>query len=582
MVDTSFSKFLEELAEESFNKEKILYPSGLKLKELYNDFLNNYEEMQQQIIENIFGKNYSFLFSFCNNNFLHKIITTGEGNLKKSISNISDIAEKVRVGFNGDDGFVSGLYTITEQDANKRRKTVKKISSYVTETIFDSLINASIINIQNDQKNEIRNRIKNKVGKYIQEAFESANYRYTKKGSSKAEKIIDDDNEQLQTITLYGQSDGLVLKKSGDFGKILFNQTELLFIIQKALKNLKSEILGSELKTQISVNLTVAKNEILIAFENPETKKTSDTWEKQVSDAFYITVYNALPSEQKNDFSIFWNASGQANFKKLGKDKLNKILSASTESLVSGELGESMVAIFLSTLPSEKQTLVKIFGQTKGKTGDAAVDIGLEQNLQKIGFQVKNFTSISSEISLYSQSNDVMANDITRYITDTDLNTFRNNIKKSVYYNTINKTLEEEEEKRITENLMILQRHVQYYLRYDEAQGKSEEVEGYKNNFYILNFRIIPTSVLFLLLSDIVKQKENEAFIGEQIFFVTEEKQKADRGKILNKNNFYKTYKNTIKNKNLYSLEENIPKEAVYINFTGIKIQFKEQLKAFL
>lgn len=599
MSEQKFSQFLIKLAQESFDKEKVLYKdlgNITNVYALYAHFSKNYETIQTALINRVFGANYSFLFSFCNNNFLHKIINTGGESIKKSITDLKNIAESVRSG-KDDKGnnLFSGLYNIATLDAEERKKAIKDISFYVTQTIFGSLVNASIIEIQEVETNKIERKLKT----YIENSFENFSYRYTKKGSREKVTVDKEGKKEVQTISLYGAQNGLVLKKNGDFGKILFDQSELIKIITNALKNLKQEVSNSKLKDKISINITTAKNEILINFESDLDNKNNTSNQinpEAISKSFYNIVYNALPNEQQQkDFETFWVHNGKTKFEQLGDSKFKKILSASTEALTSGELGETMVTIFLSTLPLEQQESVKVFGQTRGTTGEAAVDIGLKYASKEIGFQVKNYTSSVKDMVLYTQSNDLMAEDIARYITDTSLKAFRNNIRESIYYNGIGDLKPEKEDERINNNLVILQKHIQYYLRYDEAQGKSTEIQNYKNNFYILNFRIIPSSILFLLLANIVKKEENKEFIGEQIFFVTTKKQSPERGQLLGKQSFKTTYANITKNKNIFSESINsnsntknpcdnltIPKNKIYINFTGIKIRFKDELKILL
>lgn len=602
MLEQKFSQFLIELAQESFEKEKVLYKdlkdigNIKKVDDLYDHFSNNYKIIQTALINKIFGDNYSFLFSFCNNDFLHKIINTGGESIKKSITNLKDIAENVRSGLkdDNDNNLFFGLYNIATLDAEQRKKDIKNISFYVTKTIFDSLVDASIIETQKVETEKIEKKLKT----YIENSFENFSYRYTKKGGREKVIVDKEGKKEVQTISLYGSQNGLVLKKNGDFGKILFDQSELIKIITNALKNLKQEVSNSKLKDKVSINITTAKNEILINFELDSNNKNNTSNQinpEAISKSFYNVVYNALPNEQQDDFKKFWDNNGKTKFEQLGDSKFKKILSASTEALTSGELGETMVTIFLSTLPLEQQESVKVFGQTRGTTGEAAVDIGLKYASKEIGFQVKNYTSSVKDMVLYTQSNDLMAEDIARYITDTSLKAFRNNIRESIYYNGIGDIKPEKEDERINNNLVILQKHIQYYLRYDEAQGKSTEIQNYKNNFYILNFRIIPSSILFLLLANIVKKEENKEFIGEQIFFVTTKKQSPERGQLLDKQSFKTTYANITKNKNIFSESINsnsntknpcdnltIPKNKIYINFTGIKIRFKDELKILL
>lgn len=586
----SFSKMLKSLAEKSFKKEKVLYDNlGIEdVETLYNKFKSDYNSIQNSLIKNIFGENYSFLISFCDNDFIHKIVTTGKNKIQKTINNLNEIAEYIRRGNKENPKSGGGLYTISESFAQTRLEKIRELSQYVFDQIYESITTGDnpIIKIDNE---EIKDDVENQLIANLEEAFLEFDYRYIKEGKA-AEK--EEDNKTYQTISLIKQEDSVKILRKDGVKKILFNKTELISIINTALKNLQSKYRKST--KDITFNLSVSNNEILIKFQALEAEPLNKNKDKKeiIAEAFYDTVYNFLPNDQQNAFYRFWGkGGGKINFINLGAEKLYKLLTASTESLVSGELGETMVSIFLKTLPKKQEEMVYIFGQTKGDTGDAAVDIGLKYASQKIGFQVKNYSSIDSEMVLYPQSNDLMADDILRYITTEQLNQFRMNIQKSLYWSNLDPIKKdkgkEEEEYRKNENLNILQDHIQYYLRYDEAEGAAKEIEGYQNNFYVLNFKIIPASVLFLLLAEIVKSEEKNIKNGDQVFFMTSQKQEPTEGNLLSKQNFKESYEKivtsasqTVKPENV--VEISLPQNYFYINFTGIKVEFKNAIQVFL
>lgn len=587
-MNETVSEFFKKKAKESFDKEKQLYKNEWNnVEELYKSANedNGYENFQSKLRSNIFGSSYSFLFSFCDNKFLKKIITTGTGRIEKAFQDGELTFLRKTISERDSENGFQGLYHLTELEGEKREGTLREISRRTAEVTFDKLINSKIITF----KGEYYKTVQELYQQSLYAAFSSFGYRFKEKGVSGAvkKKKIDEEGKEIsefELLYLTADQEGIHIQK-GEQDQLYFDVEELKKILKQSLQQLPKTIQEAKKDINCKINLTTTSNEFLVQFKsNNDKSKDEKKFISQVAEIFHNVVYKSLGEDKKqknkiqkdeievskkqNDFNNFWTSKGEASFKKLGIKKIKKILSANQEATVSGELGETMVAIFLETLPTEQQEIVKVFGREIGKTGQAAVDIGLVSS--KIGFQVKNYTSIDNSMALYSQSNDLFANDIIRYLEQSTLEKFRNDI--SLGY----KEKDEIEEEKVEENLVNLQESIPHYLRYDEAQGAADAVKEYQNNFYILNFRIIPASILFYIMAQIVKEQENKAK-DLDIFFLTSEKQKAGRNDVLKSNgNFVDTYKimreKKINNKN----------SKVYVNFKGIKVEFKKQIQLYL
>lgn len=260
---------------------------------------------------------------------------------------------------------------------------------------------------------------------------------------------------------------------------------------------------------------------------------------------------------------------------------LYEILSKRTRAHVSGMLGETLFSIFLETFNEDNQSNVEIFGQTDLGTGQAAVDIGLiTKELHKIGFQIKNYGSIVNTISLYSQSNKLSAEkEMKRYIEEKYYRIlhriFLENTEDSLLWtNNDNKTKD-----LLTEAENILNKHIPYYARFDEAQIENSSIQ---NNFYIINFSFVPASTILYIMAEAVKEMvENQK--TKTMFFLSSIKQE-DTGVLDAQTDFkgswdstYKEISAKIPNKTenlLSSLNENL-----YVNFVGMRITFQNKLE---
>ena len=344
----------------------------------------------------------------------------------------------------------------------------------------------------------------------------------------------------------------------------------------------------------LSINLSFYKDFNNKNASEKDWDKVKQDIEKVIDIFFNVLLEVIIPIMQKDNIDIQTiktfeedcgnNSKVKDRMEKMLLDNPNsiyEIFSKRTRAHVSGMLGETLFSIFLETFNENNNTNVEIFGQTDLGTGQAAVDVGLiTDSLHKIGFQIKNYGSISNTISLYSQSNKLSAEkEMQRYI-ETDYykilhRIFLENSDESLLW-TNN---QDETDKLLNQSENILNKHIPYYIRFDEAQIENSMIQ---NNFYIINFSFIPASVIFYIMSETIKENiENQNY--KNMFFLSSEKQ--ENSNLLNATNFKDSWLNTYKeisNNIAPDTTENLLKELsnkLYVNFIGMRITFKNKLE---
>ena len=361
---------------------------------------------------------------------------------------------------------------------------------------------------------------------------------------------------------------------------------------------------GNTLRSENLFKIESDKDDLSIdlsAYKNFEVNNPNNNWEKIQGDikaviTIFFRVLEAVivPIMEKDDldkktiedFKAECGINGKVrqNMEKLllkNPSSLYEILSKRTRAHVSGMLGETLFSIFLETFNEDNQSAVEIFGQTDLGTGQAAVDVGLiTKELSKIGFQIKNYGSIVNTISLYSQSNRLsVEKEMKRYIEEKYYRIlhriFLENTEGSLLWtNNPDKT-----ENLLTEAENILNKHIPYYVRFDEAQIKDSSIQ---NNFYIINFSFVPASTIFYIMAETVKEAvENQK--TKTMFFLSSIKQ--DNSGVLDPQTDFKgSWENTYENISAKtpSKTENLLSslnESLYVNFVGMRITFQNKLE---
>lgn len=285
----------------------------------------------------------------------------------------------------------------------------------------------------------------------------------------------------------------------------------------------------------------------------------------------------------------------------LNNDKNIQLLLKSKQDLNSlkGSLGEIITRIIIESFfrNSNNNNNNKNTGQLNMGTGEMAVDL----YIKNMGFQVKNYPSKISDtnILLYHQSNLLCQNIITKNKNegtkqwklntknlrgDSDLKGNRYMNKTSWEYLarpfTKPEVLEDSKEFSFSELYKILVSAFPNYIRYSENIVRQEIVDSelakIRNNFFIVNYHVIPSSAIFYLLSQSSTFKNNPI---DSYFYYSSERSTdafANHERLIEKEKNKKlqqSLNNLVANKDSLS--------QVYFVFKGINIfnGKKEELK---
>lgn len=228
------------------------------------------------------------------------------------------------------------------------------------------------------------------------------------------------------------------------------------------------------------------------------------------SDFLTHQINNATGFEDAKKFwNNFLNDSNNADF----INKLNEWGKGySNGSNVIGHIGEHFAKYYLRNSST-------IFAQSKNLLGqDAHVDIGS----LGAGFQVKNYSGAVNSFHLYDSDTSIFGRTISRYINPNFTGISREEIIVSLRYISANKNvLNGNDASNIIKNFLEL--NFDYWTRYDDAKSNFEELQGMKNNFFILNFKLIPASLIFQQLINKIKLEEKGQYFNLDKFYMEEE-----------------------------------------------------------
>ena len=336
---------------------------------------------------------------------------------------------------------------------------------------------------------------------------------------------------------------------------------------------------------------------------------------QKIGQAFYQLVYSALEKNGKdysNSFNTWWEKNIAKKEAKLFSGFISKMLMVKNREKFIGNLGEIMLRMFnnqFSTLTNKENNKQEqgnnidnfITGKIRNTYGEIAVDNLLifkqaKKALEYLGFQSKLFPSYEAagEGIFYQQSNQIYneQDSLNKYLQgDTDL------FKDNLFYYSFDE-FEDERSSLSEEMLDILGKHIPEYIRMiDTTEGISEkELSGFltqemeksgiiMNNFYSINFRIFPSSLILLLLSKhIIHEKNNNKDIINNSFYISIKEPIKKDGKlrwrtsgIIEDNQ--KNFQSSLANNDILQLiqkKQSKEKEAtVFLNFKGINIKFK-------
>lgn len=266
--------------------------------------------------------------------------------------------------------------------------------------------------------------------------------------------------------------------------------------------------LNSDEFKKILSKLTDAKS--FIDQKAQESKGEVNEEKNNFSSFSEFLTYQLNNASGFNGAKIYWNDFLKENPDFI--DKLNKWGKGySNGANVIGHIGEHFAKYYLRNNST-------IFGQNKNNLGqDAHVDIGSLQT----GFQVKNYSGAVNSFHLYDSDTSVFGRTITRYISPNFLPIDKEEIIVSLRYISANKNiLNGNDVSNTIKNFLGL--NFDYWTRYDDAESNFDELQGMKNNFFVLNFKLIPSSLIFQQLINKINEANKEQYFNLDKFYMQE------------------------------------------------------------
>ena len=176
---------------------------------------------------------------------------------------------------------------------------------------------------------------------------------------------------------------------------------------------------------------------------------------------------------------------------------------------VIGHVGEHFASFYLGL------DATKIYGQDLNKLGQQAhVDVAYinkQTNAALSGFQVKNYSSVVNSFHLYDTDVSVFRKDIRRYI-NSDSHSDNEDIIVQLRYLSANQYLFKNTSAMKNSVKKVLEMNFEYWSRYGDFQSNLGDL---KNNFFILNFKMIPASLIFQkMICELKDKKSNNKYFG--------------------------------------------------------------------
>lgn len=631
---TSPAEVIRGVAQSSYQLEKTLY-SRMNLENFpedaqsLKDYLikgNNFRDFQEALQLVIYGEAYVFVKYFYDIRFIRQIAVNSSSLSKAIKSNTSSKGKAEAYNAYLDlQSTMKGALLPSEVLPNGTLNldtTIKKAS----ESILNFLINLDVFDkehssilqaITQDAEEDVEKDLEKVIEEYL---YNNAFFAFGYADPTGAKRrisykfITEEEGKKKRHTTILnckvtksnkinGKASSVLLGSNNypvlsikQIQKIL-NQDDYrglifqLYADQSVLRPILSDIITliqSKYGDEGLVLVDQTNNSFKTAFLENKLSITQDApITQEYSKVFLDTIYRLLGNIEPEAASAFEEWRGKNNvdsylFKMIKEDPhiLNEIIKQNYAAGVSGTIGEVIFSLLLRIAQSnsETKTTVKILGQTDFGTGSAAVDVKLmSAGLRDIGFQIKNYSSIKNTISLYGQSNKLSAEkEMSRYIEDSAYKVLQqifftehsNTNPLGVYYN-------ENYETSIKMTNNILNQHIPYYLRFDEASIQKQNQDLAQNNFYIINFSFIPASIIFIFVAESLEEIDIKR---KDFFYFSDNKQEGD---ILHNNygnllsSWEQTYKNLSQKNN--NMLQNF-KDNLYINFLGARITFKNKL----
>ena len=391
-------------------------------------------------------------------------------------------------------------------------------------------------------------------------------------------------------------------------------------IIKNALDHFKENSNGADYLTSVnSPDIDIQGGTIALRYASNSANTSNiiesliEAYGEEVKEAikeYDINVIGNKTSDAADKFQK-WFDGIKENFKNLINKNphiQNEILKATTAAQVSGTiLGEVMFSLLASKGKlSNNGNNLSILGQNVTESGQAAVDIKLsfddeKKALTAVGFQIKTFPSVtSSNFMLYGQSNRIADQTAMRRYLDADAyKTITEIFLEDIFIEpTVYSKDKEKRTPELEKAFNIFMTNISSYIRYEQMDLIDQTV---KNNFYVINFNFVPASVVFYCLAYAIYKQINSAktnlmdidglFNFSYKYSIERETTKdgvttTKKENILSKSgkSFSESWDNMLSQElfvqnNQVNLD-NI-KKYLYINFEGVKIQFKDNIAAW-
>lgn len=285
-------------------------------------------------------------------------------------------------------------------------------------------------------------------------------------------------------------------------------------LLKKALQKEGIEIDTNAIDKRFFMPIYIDKNEFKkIKFGKSTAFLNSSLLDKNnESNQFNRTFSSFISSQLKNASDKFSNAKqywSEVISKNTGL--INSIntwgQSYTSGAAVIGHVGEHFASFYLGL------DATKIYGQDLNKLGQQAhVDVAYinkQTNAALSGFQVKNYSSVVNSFHLYDTDVSVFRNDIRRYI-NSNLPSDNEDIIVQLRYLSANQYLFKNTSAMKNSVKKVLEMNFEYWSRYGDFQSNLGDL---KNNFFILNFKMIPASLIFQkMICELKNKKSNNKY----------------------------------------------------------------------
>lgn len=285
-------------------------------------------------------------------------------------------------------------------------------------------------------------------------------------------------------------------------------------LLKKALQKEGIEIDTNAIDKRFFIPIYIDKNEFKkIKFGKSTAFLNSSLLDKNnESNQFNRTFSSFISSQLKNASDKFSNAKqywSEVISKNTGL--INSIntwgQSYTSGAAVIGHVGEHFASFYLGL------DVTKIYGQDLNKLGQQAhVDVAYinkQTNAALSGFQVKNYSSVVNSFHLYDTDVSVFRKDIRRYI-NSDSTSDNEDIIVQLRYLSANQYLFKNTSAMKNSIKKVLEMNFEYWSRYGDFQSNLGDL---KNNFFILNFKMIPASLIFQkMICELKDKKSNNKY----------------------------------------------------------------------